>query len=133
MVLIRYFFDKNLKAKELDSLIESIGWNARGSKLWNELLTYFSEGIVYVREKERLIGIVRGFPVGSKAFLIGDLVIDRNYQGRNLGEKLLDRLIKKYRDREFFLEALPESVLFYERYGFEQVGNNNFGKVPMKL
>src|SRR3989344_1334249 len=118
MVLMEYFFNKSLVSEELDTLVESVGWETRRPELWEELLTYFSEGIVYVRDKERLVGLIRGFPVGDKAFLIGDLIIDSDYRKRGLGENLLDLLTNKFQTRTFFLEALPESVPFYEKYGF---------------
>jgi len=131
--MVEYFLDRNLNVSELDALIISVGWERRGSELWEDILTYFSEGMVYVRDQERLVGLVRGFPVSEKAFFLGDLIVHEDYQRQGLGIKLLHHLQEQYKNRIFFLEALPEIVPFYENFGFQKVGNNIFGKVPMKL
>ncbi len=130
---MEYFFDKNLKTEELDALVESIGWQRRGENLWRDLLEYFSEEIIYVRDQGKLVGLVRGFSVGKDCFLLGDLVVHSDYQRQGIGTSLLEQIQRQYKNRVFFLEAEPNTVLFYENNGFRKVCNLIFGKVPMKL
>lgn len=130
---MEYFFDRNLRTEELDSLVESVGWEVRGSKLWKELLTHFSEGIVYLKDQGKLIGLIRGFPIGEEGFLLGDLVVHRDYQKKGLGTSLLNYLQEQYKGRIFFLEAQPETVSFYEKNGFQKICDLVLGRVPMKL
>ena len=86
-----------------------------------------------MRDQGKLVGLIRGFLIGEKGFLLGDLVVHASYQRQGIGTDLLRRIQNQYQDRKIFLEAKPNTVAFYEQRGFQRVRDSIFGKVPMKF
>lgn len=57
----------------------------------------------------------------SKTLYIDALAVDKKYRGQNIGQKLVNKVIKtsKKRFEDVFLVAYKESVPFYEKLGFK--------------
>lgn len=99
-------------------------WVAPGS---DEVVAYYSVSPTQVIRDELPSRMVGGLSV-SPAYLIGRLAIQRQLQGRRLGEQLLRDALEKVVEasergggRLVVVEALNESkVGFYEQYGFKR-------------
>ena len=67
--------------------------------------------------------IIHGF---SKVGHIEDVVVDSNYRGQKLGQKLINYAVGLCKDKgcyKVILDCSNENIKFYEKCGFELKGN----------
>ena len=67
--------------------------------------------------------IIHGF---SKVGHIEDVVVDSNYRGQKLGQKLINYAVGLCKDNDCYkviLDCSNENIKFYEKCGFELKGN----------
>jgi ribosomal protein S18 acetylase RimI-like enzyme len=68
---------------------------------------------------ERLVGFVRALSDGRYRAYIEDVIVDPEYRGRQVGERMVAEMVSALGDIEIVsLFCLPERVAFYERNGF---------------
>ncbi len=81
---------------------------------------------------EKMIGMGRALSDRSSDAYIQDIVVLKSYQGRGLGKKIVQKLIRGLKEMGvdwIGLIAEPGTNLFYENLGFREMK----GYVPFKL
>ena len=69
---------------------------------------------------DRLVGFVRALSDGAYRAYVEDVMVDPDYRGRRIGERMVAELLRALQDVEIVsLFCLPQRVAFYERNGFE--------------
>jgi ribosomal protein S18 acetylase RimI-like enzyme len=69
---------------------------------------------------ERLVGFVRALSDGRYRAYIEDVMVDPEYRGRQIGERMVAEMVKALGEIEIVsLFCLPERVAFYQRNGFK--------------
>lgn len=117
--------DKLPEINEYWNLFQTTGWNIEYNFTIQELNkaiqnSWYSISIYHIAH---LIGFGRIISDGIHHALIVDLIIHPNYQGKGIGSRLLDRLVKKCKEnsiRDIQLFAAEDKFEFYERFGFEK-------------
>lgn len=106
-------------------LFQTTGWNNEYNfsiqDLENAIRNSWFSCSIY--DSNKLIGFGRVIADGVHHALIVDIIIHPEYQGKGLGSKLLERLIRKCKDnkiRDIQLFAAEDQFAFYEKFGFEK-------------
>jgi len=87
---------------------------------------------VSLRHKERLIGLARVMGDGVLYFFLADLIVDPEFRGERLGERLM-RAVTSYFDAcarpgaSITLIPLRGGEAFYERFGYVRCPDGPFG------
>ena len=58
-------------------------------------------------------------PLNNEEAFIGSMVVDEEFQGRDIGKRLLQRTMTALGDRNISLYASKRGVFFYEKNGFK--------------
>ncbi len=115
----RYEYTPNLKAEQVASLRESVGWDARVEKFKKKLgNTYFC---VACFKDDRLIGYLDVVSDGIDDAYIRDLVVHPDYQRRGIGLNLLNMVIKRAKSDGIKMVNIifePRLEKFYKRANF---------------
>ena len=111
------------------NLFLTTGWNTEYNFTIQELDKAIQNSwyAVSIYHAENLIGFGRIISDGIHHALIVDLIIHPDYQGKGIGSKLLDRLVRKCKEnnvRDIQLFAAKDKFEFYERFGFEKRPSN---------
>ncbi len=107
------------------NLFLTTGWNKEYNFTIHELDPAIQNSwyAISIYHAENLIGFGRIISDGVHHALIVDLIIHPDYQGKGIGSKLLDILVRKCKEnniRDIQLFAAKDKFEFYERYGFEK-------------
>ena len=114
-----YIFNKPVSVKALADLRESVGWNRMESEYKNPLLTSYYHIAVY--EKEALIGYIDCVSNGVTDAYIQDLMVRPDYQGREIGTDLMEKMIDYLKNKHIYMISVvfDESLkAFYKKFGF---------------
>ena len=74
---------------------------------------------------DRLIGLLRALDDGATIAFLHYILVDQKYQGRHIGDELMNRIMKNFTDllHVKVIPSDPRTITFYERYGFRQYDN----------
>ena len=72
---------------------------------------------------ERLVGLARVLTDGVAVAYLCDLAVEPDVQGAGLGKRLIDEVLARVEGAELVLRDSSLSSGFYDRLGFESVGN----------
>ena len=115
----RYEYTPNLKAEQVASLRESVGWDARVEKFKKKLgNTYFC---VACFKDDNLVGYLDVVSDGIDDAYIRDLVVHPDYQRRGIGLNLLNMVIKRAKSDGIQMVNVifePRLEKFYKRANF---------------
>lgn len=115
----RYEYTPNLKAEQVASLRESVGWDARVEKFKKKLgNTYFC---VACFKDDNLVGYLDVVSDGIDDAYIRDLVVHPDYQRRGIGLNLLNMVIKRAKSDGIKMVNVifePRLENFYKRANF---------------
>lgn len=115
----RYEYTPDLKAEQVASLRESVGWDARVEKFKKKLgNTYFC---VACLKDDSLVGYLDVVSDGIDDAYIRDLVVHPDYQRRGIGLKLLNMVIKRVKSDGIKMVNVifePRLEKFYKRANF---------------
>jgi ribosomal protein S18 acetylase RimI-like enzyme len=124
---VRLFFstDRSLiDLYELEELCDSVGWSRRPLRKVRKALNH-SFLVVTMWEmrnnQKRLVGFSRATSDHAFNATIWDVVVSPRYQGKGLGQSLMQHTIKKLRNEDISnitLFADPHVVDFYRQMGF---------------
>lgn len=116
---ITYNGSKVFKAKQLQQLFRSVEWD---SAKYPELLvkSMKSMGSVYSAwDQDLLVGLVSTMDDGIMNAYTHYLLINPKYQGQYIGQELMRRVKKHYKDyKTLVLIASPGKSGFYEKMGY---------------
>ena len=75
---------------------------------------------------DRIIGMGRAISDGASDAYIQDIVVLKEFRGKGIGVLIMDELIKHLKSKNIDWISLisePDTVLFYQKYGFSQMTN----------
>ena len=102
----------------IEALLRSNEWDVKD----------LDEGEAWVAlAEDRVIGLVRVVEVGSKLFVIDDVLVREDRRGHGIGADLM-RTAMAERDGEFYLVCHDERIPFYTRLGFERIEETDYPK-----
>lgn len=121
---ITYRETKDFPVKELERLFLSVHWESgrypekvqRGLKK--------SSQVVSAWDGDKLVGLVRGLDDGETVAFLHYLLVDPAYQGKHIGQELMERILEKYKGMLHIkiMPSDPTTIPFYQRFGFLQSG-----------
>ncbi|MDG5471866.1 GNAT family N-acetyltransferase [Jeotgalibacillus sp. ET6] len=109
-------------AEQVKKLFEEAGW-VRGVPEWQmekfSLLFENSAWAFTVWSGEEMVGMVRVISDKIMAGNIMDLVVQKKWQGKGIGQKLVSLCVAKLPHGDWFAHTSADNFTFYKRCGFE--------------
>lgn len=122
---IEYKETKEFEPKDLERLFLSVNWESgkHPDKLSRAFIN--SSHVVSAWDKDRLVGLVRALDDGETIAFIHYLLVDPDYQGQHIGDELMNRLLRHFKDHLYIkvMPSDPKTMPFYERFGFKVYDN----------
>lgn len=122
---IEYKDTKEITPKQLERLFLSVNWESGKypEKLSRAMKN--STQVISAWDGDKLVGLVRGLDDGETVAFIHYLLVDPEYQGLHIGDELMKRIMKKFRDLLYvkIMPSDPKTKPFYQRYGFVEYDN----------
>lgn len=115
-----------MQKSDLDFAAESAyleGWRSETREMFNNLLAFQPQGCFIAEVNGCRAGLCIGIGYIKSGF-VGELIVRKEYRGKNLGPLLLNHTIKYLEDRgiqSIFLDGVPRAVPFYEITGFRKI------------
>lgn len=113
-----------LTAEEFISLWESV-WDGAPSLEQTKLAMQHTIFRVSIYDRDKAIAMARMIGDMGMCYYIKDVVVRPEYQGKGIGRKLINELLKFVNDNgikgtQVFVElaAVPDKMPFYEKFGF---------------
>ncbi|WP_313186717.1 GNAT family N-acetyltransferase [Lacrimispora sp.] len=79
-----------------------------------------SYAVVFVYDKERIVGVGRALSDGVCQAAIYNIALDEEYQGYGIGRKLIELLLDQVKGQNVILYTHPRTVALYEKMGFRR-------------
>ena len=114
--------EKKIHPEDLMKLYQNVGWSA-----YTEDLDLLKEAImnsldvITAWEDGELVGLIRTIGDGLTILYIQDILVQRDYQKRGIGSRLLQEILEKYksvRQKVLLTEEAEDVRAFYEKNGF---------------
>ena len=122
---IEYKDTKEISPKQLERLFLSVNWESGKypEKLSRAMKN--STQVISAWDGDKLVGLVRGLDDGETVAFIHYLLVDPEYQGLHIGDELMKRIMKNFRDLLYvkIMPSDPKTKAFYRRYGFVEYDN----------
>ena len=122
---IEYRQTKEFTAVELERLFLSVNWESGKYPEKLVLAMHNSTRVISAWDGNKLVGLVRALDDGATIAFLHYLLVDPAYQGHHIGDELMKRIMAFYEDLLYvkIMPSDPETIPFYERYGFQQYDN----------
>ena len=122
---IEYKQTKEFSAAQLQRLFFSVNWESGNypDKLVRAMNN--STRVISAWDGNKLVGLVRALDDGETVAFIHYLLVDPEYQGQHIGDKLMKQIMNFY-ENLLYVKVIPsdsKTIPFYERYGFRQYDN----------
>ena len=118
-----YAYNEHCNAEEMSQVFIQSGIRRPSHDLERlQRMIDHADAIVTVREEGRLVGVLRAITDYSYCCYISDLAVDKDYQGRGIGKKLIERLKYELGEEEikYILVSAPTATGFYDQIGFKR-------------
>lgn len=80
--------------------------------------------IISAWDNDRLIGVARALTDFSYCCYLSDLAVNKDYQNRGVGKKMVEIIKNKLGEKVMFLLlSVPSAMEYYPKIGFEKVPN----------
>lgn len=114
-----------VSAKELNELLQSIGWGISPVEKLNKALELSWGWITARNEEGKLIGFVQVLSDGIKHAYILRLLVHKDYQGQGIGTKIVENLLTFLKENKLnpILITKPEEEAFYNKFGLARENN----------
>ena len=123
---MKYNIENNIEPIEYNRLRNTIGWDSKDENLIKTAIEK-SAIVKSIRYNDKTIGMARAIGDGLY-YLIVDVVVDKDYQGKGLGKILIEEIAKEVYDRtkigqkaSIILISMQGKEEFYEKCGFRKV------------
>lgn len=119
---------RDINTEQLISLYKANGWSSaeKPIELKNALL--HSHSLVTAWDNDKLVGLGNAISDGYLVVYYPHLLVHPDYQGKGIGQIIIDRFQKKYKNFHMqMLTADGRAIDFYKKNGFEKAGET----VPM--
>lgn len=80
-----------------------------------------SHTVVFILDNDEIIGFGRAISDGAYQAAIYDVAVLPKYQGKGIGNLIINSIIKKLPQCSFILYASPGKEVFYEKLGFRRM------------
>jgi len=111
---------------------EGIDWSFVSNTLKEVGMAYFepevhkkafenSHTVVFVFEEDKLVGFGRAISDGAYQAAIYDVAVVPNYQGKNIGSRIISLILKSVPECSCILYAAPGKEAFYEKLNFRKM------------
>ncbi|HCD42806.1 MAG TPA: GNAT family N-acetyltransferase [Lachnoclostridium sp.] len=104
---------------EVSDVLRRSGLSDRSAKDQETIFTN-SYAVVFVYDKERIVGVGRALSDGVCQAAIYNIALDEEYQGYGIGRKLIQLLLDQVRGQNVILYTHPRTVALYEKMGFRR-------------
>ncbi|MCD9066708.1 GNAT family N-acetyltransferase [Staphylococcus pasteuri] len=126
---MRYISSKHIPTEELQKLYNDAGWFNYTYDL-NKLNQAFSHSlyVLSVWDATELLGLIRLVGDGISIVLIQDLLVKTKYQNQGIGSRLIDKVLKRYKDVMQIVcltDNQENTKSFYKKRGLSHVSNYN--------
>ncbi|WP_312503861.1 GNAT family N-acetyltransferase [Lacrimispora sp.] len=105
--------------QEVSDVLRRSGLSDRSAKDQETIFTN-SYAVVFVYDKERIVGVGRALSDGVCQAAIYNIALDEEYQGYGIGRKLIQLLLDQVRGQNVILYTHPRTVALYEKMGFRR-------------
>ena len=99
-----YKINEPVKAEDISSLREAVGWNRMDKELSNPLMTSYCHIAVY--EQDTMIGYIDSISNGVIDAYIQDLMVHPNYQGKGIGTELMNQIIAYMKEKRIYMVSV---------------------------
>ena len=112
--------EQTLTSKQLEDLFLSVEWSSGHFPDKLEIAMKNFETVYTAWDGDRLVGLISAMDDGIMTAYIHYLLVRPEYQGRGIGEQLIEKTKEKYKDYlRIVLVAYDEECGFYEHCGFK--------------
>ena len=109
-----------LTSKQLEDLFLSVEWSSGHFPDKLEIAMKNFETVYTAWDGDRLVGLLSAMDDGIMTAYIHYLLVRPEYQGRGIGEQLIEKTKEKYKDYlRIVLVAYDKECGFYEHCGFK--------------
>jgi GNAT superfamily N-acetyltransferase len=115
---------RDIKMKEIIRLYKENNWSSaeKPTELYNALIN--SHSLITAWNEKELIGLGNAISDGHLVVYYPHLLIHPNYQGKGIGQMIMDKMQEKYKDFHMqMLTADGKAIHFYQKVGFVNAGN----------
>lgn len=105
--------------QEVADVLRRSGLSDRSAKDQETIFTN-SYAVVFVYDKERIVGVGRALSDGVCQAAIYNIALDEEYQGYGIGRKLIELLLDQVKGQNVILYTHPRTVALYEKMGFRR-------------
>lgn len=119
---IQYSFRRDLKPEEVSNIFRNSGIRRPYNDLGRlKKMIDNADIIITAWHDGKLVGIARALTDYSYCCYLSDLCVDKEYQNKGIGKKLI-QLLKEEIGQEvsLILISAPEAVNYYPKVGFEK-------------
>ncbi len=116
--MVKTHRERPIPAGALRELYDHVGWSRPGTE--KDITEILEAGpAVGAWEDDRLVGFARALSDGHFAAYVEDVMVNKGYRGRGLGDKIVARLLEEVGQvGQVSLFCEPETARFYEGHGF---------------
>ena len=112
--------EQTLTSKQLEDLFLSVEWSSGHFPDKLEIAMKNFETVYTAWDGDRLVGLISAMDDGIMTAYIHYLLVRPEYQGRGIGEQLIEKTKEKYKDYlRIVLVAYDKECGFYEHCGFK--------------
>lgn len=108
---------ENINWSKVAELLSHFGLSSLDAKTQKEVFER-SYAVVFLFDKEELIGFGRAISDGICQAAIYNIALDERYHGKGLGRKIINELIEQVKQCNIILYTHPKTIEFYEKLGF---------------
>ncbi|ATO44635.1 GNAT family N-acetyltransferase [Loigolactobacillus coryniformis subsp. coryniformis] len=123
MVQTKIWFKEDLRNVDFTRVTELL--NHFGLSDANEQVQYAtfknSHGVLFAYADEELIGCSRVLSDGISQAAIYNVAVAEAYHHKGIGQKMVQRLIQRYRHCNIILYTHPKTVSWYQHLGFKRM------------
>lgn len=105
--------------QEVSDVLRRSGLSDRSAEDQKTIFTN-SYAVVFVYDRERIIGVGRALSDGVCQASVYNIALDEEYQGYGIGRKLIQLLLDQVRGQNVILYTHPRTVALYEKMGFRR-------------
>jgi ribosomal protein S18 acetylase RimI-like enzyme len=105
--------------QEVADVLRRSGLSDRSAEDQETIFTN-SYAVVFVYDKERIVGVGRALSDGVCQAAIYNIALDEEYQGYGIGRKLIELLLDQVKGQNVILYTHPRTVALYEKMGFRR-------------
>ncbi|MFT3985274.1 MAG: GNAT family N-acetyltransferase [Lachnospiraceae bacterium] len=110
---------ENINWQEVADVLKRSGL-ADHTKEEQEIIFKNSYAVVFVYDGTHIVGVARALSDGLSQAAVYNVALDEEYQGRELGKQLMEKLMEQLKGQNVILYTHPRTVWFYEKLGFRR-------------